>query len=82
MYLRYASEQPPDVAAMNAPLLPAILRAADPGPTPAAPLTDQGVQSYVWDSRFGAMLIEVKDGVAYVNGQRVEPVTAATRDRE
>jgi len=43
---------------------------------------DQGDQSYVWDSRFGAMLIEVKDGVAYVNGQRVEPFTAAKRDRE
>ena len=67
---------------MNAPLLPAILRAAHPGPTPAASLMDQGDQSYVWDSRFGAMLIEVKDGVAYVNGQRVEPFTAAKRDRE
>jgi hypothetical protein len=31
------------------------------------------VQRHVWESRFGAMLIEVVDGVAYVNGQRVEP---------
>ena len=67
---------------MNAPLLPAILRAADPEQTPATPPTDQGVQRYVWDSRFGAMLIEVKDGAAYVNGQRVEPFTAPKRDRE
>jgi hypothetical protein len=82
MPIQYQSEQPPDVAAMNAPLPPAILRAAAPDLSPAAPLPAQGVQRYVWDSRFGAMLIEVKDGEAYVNGQRVEAFTAATRDRE
>ena len=67
---------------MNAPLMPASLRAADADLMPPAPLAAQGVQRYVWDGRFGAMLIEVKDGLAYVNGQRVEPFTAATRDRE
>jgi hypothetical protein len=29
------------------------------------------VQRYVWNSAFGAMLIEVRDGVAFVNGARV-----------
>ena len=28
---------------------------------------------YLWESRWGEMLIEVVDAVAYVNGQRVEP---------
>jgi hypothetical protein len=31
----------------------------------------------VWESRFGAMLIEVKGERAYVNGQAVEPVEPA-----
>ena len=67
---------------MNAPLVSATLRAADPQLKPAAPLAVHGIQGYLWDSRFGAMLIEVKDGAAYVNDQRVEPFTAAKRDRE
>lgn len=37
------------------------------------PLATEGVQRWVWQSRFGPMLIEVIDGVPYVNGQRVEP---------
>ena len=80
MHIQYRSEQLSDVGQMNAPLLPAILRAADLPLKPAVPPAVQGIQSYLWDGRFGAMLIEVKDGVAYVNGQRVEPFTAATRD--
>jgi hypothetical protein len=38
------------------------------------PLATVGVQRYVWESRFGAMLIEVLDGVVYVNGDRVDRV--------
>ena len=38
------------------------------------PLEAEGVLRYVWESRFGDILIEVKDGRAYVNGQAVEPV--------
>jgi len=82
MYVQYWSEQLPDVGQINAPLPPAILRAADLQMNPAVPPAVEGIQSYLWGSRFGAMLIEVKDGVAYVNGQRVEPSTAATLDRE
>lgn len=28
---------------------------------------------FEWESRFGLILIDVVDGVAYVNGERVEP---------
>lgn len=31
------------------------------------------MQRYVWDSAFGQMLIEVRDGDVFVNGVRVEP---------
>jgi len=64
---------------MNAPLLPAVLRTA--APEPSEPPTARSAQSYLWEGRFGAMLIEVKGGVVYVNGQRVEPF-APPRARE
>ena len=32
-----------------------------------------GVLRYVWSGRFGDMLIEVLDGAAFVNGDRVDP---------
>jgi len=36
------------------------------------PLAAEGVLRYVWEGRFGPMLIEVREGRAYVNGQVVE----------
>ena len=63
---------------MNAPLLPEVLRRLEDTPQESLPLATEGVQRYVWESRFGAMLIEVVDDVAYVNGDRIEPV----RDRD
>ena len=62
---------------MNAPLLPEILVRRGHPPQADLPLAVEGVLRYVWESRFGAMLIEVKDGRAYVNGQAVEPAEAA-----
>lgn len=59
---------------MNAPLLPEILVGPQPADQPALPLASEGVQRYVWESAFGPMLIEVRDGVAFVNGQRVMSV--------
>lgn len=59
---------------MNAPLLPEVLLGVGSSAEPELPLATEGVQRYVWQSRFGAILIEVKDGVAYVNGQAVEPL--------
>ena len=67
---------------MNAPLLPEILRPQQDSPQEALPLATEGVQRYVWEGRFGAMLIEVVDGVAYVNGHRVESFVAAAAGGE
>lgn len=60
-------------SAMNAPLLPEILTHRDSTPQTDLPLAAEGVLRYVWEGRFGAMLIEVRDGEVFVNGQRVEP---------
>ncbi|HEY9063646.1 MAG TPA: hypothetical protein VIO33_01590 [Burkholderiaceae bacterium] len=56
---------------MNAPLHPEVLLGSEPADEPSLPLEREGVQSYVWQSAFGPMLIEVRDGVTYVNGERV-----------
>jgi hypothetical protein len=58
---------------MNAPLLPEVLRPLDESPQTPLPLATEGVQRYVWESRFGPMLIEVVAGVVYVNAERVAP---------
>lgn len=31
---------------------------------------------YVWESRFGDILVEVRSGQVFVNGQQVEPAPA------
>lgn len=60
---------------MNAPnLLPEVLLGSQPADQPNLPLARDGVQGYVWNSAWGPMLIEVRDGVAYVNGQRVTSI--------
>lgn len=58
---------------MNAPLLPEILTRREVSPQTDLPLAAEGVLRYVWEGKFGSMLIEVKDGRAYVNGQPVAP---------
>lgn len=58
---------------MNAALLPEVLLGVGPLEEPQLPFATEGVQRYVWEGRFGAMLIEVRQGSAYVNGQQVEP---------
>ena len=60
---------------MNAPLLPEVFLGFHPPDEPQLPFAAEGVQRYVWEGRFGAMLIEVKEGAVFVNGQRVEPHT-------
>ena len=59
---------------MNAPLLPEVLLGRSRPDEATLPLATEGVQRYVWESAFGPMLIEVRDGVAFVNGQRVTPI--------
>lgn len=58
---------------MNAPLLPEILARRGDSPQADLPLAAEGVLRYVWEGKFGSMLIEVKDGRAFVNGQAVQP---------
>lgn len=57
--------------AADLPLLPEVLLGPQPADHPSLGLASPGVLRYVWQGAFGAMLIEVQDGVAYVNGQRV-----------
>lgn len=59
---------------MNAPVLPEVLLGPQRDDEPSLLLEREGVQSYVWQSRFGAMLIEVRDSATFVNGARVVPV--------
>ncbi len=72
-----SSGRPGSQKVMNAPdrlLLPEVLLGPRPSDQPSLELAREGVQRYVWQSAFGAMLIEVKGGVAYVNGQRVTSI--------
>jgi hypothetical protein len=57
---------------MNAPLHLEVLLGRTSEQS-ALPFASEGVLRYVWSSRWGEMLIEVVDGVSYVNGQKVEP---------
>lgn len=58
---------------MNAPLYPERLLRLQADDQLDLSLATSGVQRYVWDSRFGQMLIEVSEGRMYVNGEPVEP---------
>jgi hypothetical protein len=61
---------------MNAPLHPEVVRRLEETPQAQLPLATEGVLRYVWENRFGEMLIEVVDGIVFVNGDRVEPAMA------
>jgi hypothetical protein len=52
---------------------PEVLLLRDAAPQAALPLAADGVARWVWEGRYGAMLIEVMGGEVFVNGQRVEP---------
>mgnify|MGYP001809845205 CR=1 FL=1 len=58
---------------MNAPLRPEVFIRPQPNPQIDLPLASDGVLRYVWESQFGTMLIEVRDGQIFVNGSLVEP---------
>lgn len=62
---------------MIAPLLPEVFNRRDDSLQADLPLAAEGVLRYVWESRFGSMLIEVKDGRVFVNGQAVVLVEAS-----
>jgi hypothetical protein len=40
---------------------------------PELPLAADGVLRYVWHGKFGDMLVEVRDGRTFINGDAVEP---------
>ena len=59
--------------AVNAPVfLETLLRRDDDAQRPL-PLSTEGIQRHVWESRYGTILIEVIDGRVLVNGEAVEP---------
>jgi hypothetical protein len=61
------------VAAAPLPRARDIVLAPGEQAEPSLPLASEGVQRWVWHSRYGAMLIEVTGGEIFVNGERVEP---------
>jgi hypothetical protein len=60
---------------MNVSSLPEVLLRVAPAAQTDLPLEADGVQRFVWESRWGAMLIEVVDERMFVNGMLVEPTT-------
>lgn len=74
MHVQYIARCVRHACPVNAPLFLETLI----GPTEADQLplglVAEGVQRYVWERVFGAMLIEVRDGAVYVNGDRVTPL--------
>jgi hypothetical protein len=64
---------------MNAPMLPEVLLRSGASPQVDLGLATEGVLRYVWNSRWGDMLIEVVDGAMYVNGSRVELAPVSRR---
>lgn len=58
---------------MNAPLWPEVLLPPADAAQRPLPLAAEGVQRYVWESRYGSILVEVVGDRTFVNGQWVEP---------
>lgn len=58
---------------MSACLLPEVLVLRGDTAQTELPLAAEGVLRYVWEHRFGSMLVEVKGGRAFVNGRVIEP---------
>ena len=64
---------------MSEPVLPEVVVGDVDASQPSLPLAAQGAQRFVWYARHGPILIEVRGGVAYVNGERVEPIAETVR---
>ena len=63
---------------MTAPCPEVLLGDLDREQMPLQLATD-GVLRYVWQSAFGPILVEVRDGRAFVNGQQVTPIAEIDR---
>lgn len=66
---------------MNAPFHPEVLLRREPA-QPQLARASEGVQRYVWESKFGEMLIEITDGCTYVNGSLVVPAASPPSELE
>jgi hypothetical protein len=55
---------------------PEVLLRRAATPQAALPLSTPGVQRWVWEGRYGSMLIEVIGERVFVDGQPVEPHAA------
>jgi len=67
------------IDAMTGPLLPEVMCGVEAASQTALPLASEGVQRFVWQMAHGQILIEIRDGSAYVNGTRVEPIAETVR---
>lgn len=54
--------------------MPEVQLGPRPSDQASLELAVSGVERYVWNSAYGAILIEVREGAAYVNGERVTPL--------
>ena len=61
---------------MNDPRFSEVLLRRSESPQRDLPLAADGVLRYVWESWFGSMLIEVRQGQVLVNGKVVDPAAA------
>jgi hypothetical protein len=64
---------------MDTPLLPETRHGHRHGTDDAQaalPLAAAGVERHVWEGRYGPMLVEVRDGQVFVNGQWVQPAAS------
>jgi hypothetical protein len=64
--------RPPTAGAQIPPSTPEVLLRSEDSQS-ALPLATQGVNRWVWESRYGTMLIEVVEGRIFVNGKWVQP---------
>lgn len=58
---------------MNAPLRAEVVLRLQQDAQAELQLATEGVLRYVWHSRWGSMLVEVRNGCSFVNGAQVEP---------
>ena len=65
---------------MKSPLLPEVLLGAHPVDQPVLPLATVGIPRFVWQSTYGPILIEVRDGASFVNGKRVMSIAEMHED--
>jgi len=56
------------------PLTSEVILRSGPSAQAELPLAVAGTQRWIWESRFGPILVEVTNGVAFVNGEPVQPV--------